>query len=263
MTEEEWLTGDNPSPMLDSLQDKAGDRKLRLFAVACCRQLWHLLTDERSKTAVEVAEEFADGRRGKEDLARAWETAGEVSPAGHGSAARHHVWHNAHTAAWEVGEADAFDAANMTLIRTSGCVPSSLTDWEGWQIALKEMVARQCFFLRCIFGPLPFHSVPFAPSWRTSTVLSLAKTIYDQRQFQDMPILGDALEDAGGASLDILDHCRQPGVHVRGCWCLDLIQGKSWRKRKRSLSKQRVGRIPLRSITTNDRVMLATIRRSS
>jgi hypothetical protein len=65
------------------------------------------------------------------------------------------------------------------------------------------------------------------PAWRTSTVVALAQQMYDARDFAVMPILGDALQDAGCDSDDILDHCRGPGPHVRGCWVVDLVPGKS------------------------------------
>lgn len=67
----------------------------------------------------------------------------------------------------------------------------------------------------------------FRPWWRTDTVLSLARTMYEARDFSAMPILADALQDAGCSNEDILDHCRQPGEHVRGCWVVDLLLGKS------------------------------------
>jgi hypothetical protein len=63
-------------------------------------------------------------------------------------------------------------------------------------------------------------------TWLTPTVETLATTIYDQRAFDRLPILADALEEAGCTDADILSHCRQPGVHVRGCWVVDLILGK-------------------------------------
>jgi hypothetical protein len=62
--------------------------------------------------------------------------------------------------------------------------------------------------------------------WNDGTVPKLAQAIYDQRRFADMPILADALEEAGCTSQDILNHCRQPGEHARGCWALDLVLGK-------------------------------------
>jgi hypothetical protein len=91
-------------------------------------------------------------------------------------------------------------------------------------------IPRQDGHLACIvreiFGPLPFRPVCFSPSRRTSIVLSLAQTIYDEKQFDRMPILGDAIEDAGCTSQEILNHCRQPGAHVKGCWVIDLILEK-------------------------------------
>ena len=64
------------------------------------------------------------------------------------------------------------------------------------------------------------------PRWRTSNVTALAQAIYDDRAFDRLPILADALEDAGCTDADILNHCRQPGEHVRGCWVVDLVLGK-------------------------------------
>src|SRR5262249_1193073 len=73
MTESEWLTATDPTPMLAFLAGNASDRKLRLFAAACCRQVWHLLTDERSRKAVKVAERYADGLADEDELFTAWE----------------------------------------------------------------------------------------------------------------------------------------------------------------------------------------------
>jgi hypothetical protein len=72
----------------------------------------------------------------------------------------------------------------------------------------------------------PFRPVTFNASWQTTTVKTLAQSIYDERRFGDMPILADALEEAGCDNTDILNHCHQPGSHVRGCWVLDLLLGK-------------------------------------
>jgi len=81
-------------------------------------------------------------------------------------------------------------------------------------------------FLRDIFGN-PFRPVSFEPAWRTSNVVSLAKSMYESRDFSAMPILSDALQDAGCDHADILDHCRGPEPHVRGCWVVDLVLGKA------------------------------------
>ena len=79
---------------------------------------------------------------------------------------------------------------------------------------------------RDIFGN-PFRPIALVPAWRTATVISLAQAIYDGRHFDRLPILADALEDAGCTDAAILDHCRQPGEHARGCWVVDLVLGKS------------------------------------
>jgi hypothetical protein len=72
----------------------------------------------------------------------------------------------------------------------------------------------------------PFRPVSFSPEWRTDTALSLAAQMYDSRDFSAMPILADALQDAGCDSEDVLNHCRGPGPHCRGCWVVDLVLGK-------------------------------------
>jgi hypothetical protein len=80
--------------------------------------------------------------------------------------------------------------------------------------------------LRDIFGN-PFRPVTFDPRWLTATVVALATGIYAERAFDRMPILADALEEAGCDHADILAHCRGDGPHVRGCWVVDLVLGKS------------------------------------
>src|SRR5262249_54964478 len=85
---------------------------------------------------------------------------------------------------------------------------------------------EQALILRDIFGRRPLRPVTINPAWRTSNVTALAQSIYDDRAFDRLPILADALEDAGCDNADVLNHCRQPGEHVRGCWVLDLILDK-------------------------------------
>ena len=73
----------------------------------------------------------------------------------------------------------------------------------------------------------PYRGWAFDPNWRTDTVLALANRIYDAREFETLPILADALQDAGCVNDDILSHCREPGEHARGCWVVDLVLGKT------------------------------------
>jgi len=84
----------------------------------------------------------------------------------------------------------------------------------------------QAALLRDIFGN-PFRTVAFDPTTRTEAVVGLARGMYESRDFAPMPVLADALEDAGCADADILAHCRGDGPHVRGCWVVDLVLGKS------------------------------------
>lgn len=94
---------------------------------------------------------------------------------------------------------------------------------------LDESMA-QTNLLHDIFGN-PFRPLPIiAPSmlaWNDATIAKLAKVIYDERRFEDMPILADALQDASCQNEEILSHCRGPGPHVKGCWVLDVLLGKS------------------------------------
>jgi hypothetical protein len=78
---------------------------------------------------------------------------------------------------------------------------------------------------RCVFGN-PFHPVAFDPRWRTADTVGLARGIYEDRAFDRLPLLADALMDAGCADEQVLEHCRSEGPHVRGCWVVDLVLGK-------------------------------------
>jgi len=90
----------------------------------------------------------------------------------------------------------------------------------------EEEAAEHARLLRDIFGN-PFRPTAFDLSWRTATAVGLARALYDSRDFAAMPVLADALEDAGCDNADVLSHCRGLGPHVRGCWVVDLVLGKS------------------------------------
>jgi hypothetical protein len=93
---------------------------------------------------------------------------------------------------------------------------------QGWLLA----ASSQCHLLRCIFGN-PFRSVAIDPSWLTPNVVTLGQATYEDRAFDRMPTLGHTLEEAGCDNPDILTHCWSQTEHVRGCWAVDALLGKT------------------------------------
>ncbi|OAI51286.1 hypothetical protein AYO44_05135 [Planctomycetaceae bacterium SCGC AG-212-F19] len=207
MTEAEWLVSEDPAKMLEFLRGKACDRKLRLFAATCCRSVWHLLPNARSHRAVEAVERFADGLATEQELQQA--SAGAQAIRKGNRDLNTAVWDATWTCCSSVSK--LFEPATISQRLVAGC-------GEGSRLLHVSL-------LRDIFGN-PFRPATVAPAWQTDTVVSLAQAIYDGRAFDRMPILADALEDAGCTSADVLDHCRGGGEHVRGCWVVDLVLGK-------------------------------------
>jgi hypothetical protein len=208
MTEAEWLAGTDPTPMLAYLRGKADDRRLRLFAVACCRRIWHLLADERSRRAVEVAERYAD-RWASDGQLRA--ASGEAAAVGIGFGTQFSPANAAHFAA----------LAGQVFADRCGMYAATA-------VADPAEPAAQASLLRCLWGN-PFLRVAVAPSllsWNEGAVVHLAQGIYEDRAFDRLPFLADALEEAGCHDAAMLDHCRQRGPQVRGCWVVDLLLGK-------------------------------------
>jgi hypothetical protein len=205
MTEAEWLAATDPAPMLESLRG-ANERKLRLFACGCIRQVWDWLTNEHSRRAIEVAEQFIDMPHPDnvfflvKNVYPAWDAAGANSLALTGDAM---VW--------------AREYSNWTA--QTATEPARRAERRHGQAAL----------LRDLFGN-PFQQVsPVDPMWLAQNgnrVSKLARTIYDSRAFHQVPVLADALEDAGCDDAAILGHCRNGLEHVRGCWVLDLLLQK-------------------------------------
>jgi hypothetical protein len=215
MTEDQWLACDDPTRMVDFIQRDASARKLRLFAVACCRRIWPRITDDRSRRAVETAERYADGLAGEDELRGASDAARlAVTPAA----------------------GDQLDQAAVAACDTTERWATAAAVWASASSARAtpdrgESLGGRCDLLRDIFGnPFqstnPFRWVVVEPRWLTSTVVSLAAGIYEDRAFDRLPILADALQDAGCDTADVLDHCRGDGRHVRGCWVVDLVLGK-------------------------------------
>jgi hypothetical protein len=218
MTETEWLACTDPRRMVAQMGDKASNRKLRLFACACCRRLGTLLPDQ-SHPLVEIAEQYADGLASEEER-QAAEQAAVASCALHQD-------NRAAVVAWDacMAIADAADAAEAT----EGVISWDIDPY-GFYGAHYGEAAINASMLRDIFGN-PFRPVAVDPrwlSWKDETVVKVAQAIYDERAFDRLPILADALEDAGCTDSDILTHCRQakPDEHVRGCWVVDLLLGR-------------------------------------
>jgi hypothetical protein len=221
MTAAEWLVCTDPTPMLEFLRGKASDRKLRLFAAACCRHLWPLLADERSRRAVEVAERYADGLATGAELAAAEAAAKEPYPPG-GPA-----W-DAPCAAWMAAWGPADLAARGAARQVAQAADTHAAGGAAPDAGRRAVREAQAALLRDLFGN-PFVPVPLDPDWLAwdgGAIRNLARGIYKERAFDRLPILGDALEEAGCDSGDILGHCRQPGEHARGCWLVDLLLGQ-------------------------------------
>jgi hypothetical protein len=240
VTESEWLACNHPQKMLEFLRGQVSDRKLRLFAVACCRYLqspWP--SPPEYNEFLEWAELFADGAARWEDVASIGQ---EVT-----------VYVNDYAPDWWTGiarvvacavhlpRADPFAIRRATLqvVRYDRPPGEDCAEEE------REEFAYQAALLRELLGPLPFRPLSVNPAWLTPAVVALAQGIYEQRAFDRLPVLAEALEEAGCTNADVLAHCRRvrrghprlfrgrrladgrrPGDHVRGCWVVDLILGR-------------------------------------
>jgi hypothetical protein len=215
MTEAEWQECSEATVLLNFLRGKGSDRKWRLYACGCCRAAWHLLTDQQSRRAVEVAETFAEGGGSRQALAEA------------------------HRQAVSVVQRETMLAGQMA----ARAAVAASHDWQGssgCEMAIRAARALQargygaiaCSLVHDVFGN-PYHPLPAAPTWMTPEVRTLAADEAIRGGFFAGPldpvrlaVLGDALEEAGCTNTEILDHLRGPGPHVRGCFVLDLLLGK-------------------------------------
>jgi hypothetical protein len=239
VTESEWLAYDDADSLRVCLIrrfDDISDRKMHLFACACCRRVWHLLRDHRSRHAVEVAARFADGLATRKELAAARGAAVIVArePLQHATEtgfqrAARAAAQCAQRSGREAGHWASDDAARaMGDTAYFGSGGAAVLPIEVWTHSIRAEAREQAPLFRDIFGN-PFRPVNIDPGWLTwhdATVPKIAQAIYDNLSFDDVPVLGDALEEAGCTDSALLDHCRKPGVHVRGCWVLDLLLGR-------------------------------------
>jgi hypothetical protein len=214
MTESEWLAATDPRPMLEFVRDKVSDRKLRLFACACCRAV--RATEHLGPGwAVAVAERYADGLASDEDLVSA--RRGVPFP---DNFSEWVLRLSAYDGAWEgVG----YVTSAIDLIKID---PDALRHFP---LPLDDLVKRTVLLLRDIFGPLPFRPMTIAPdvlAWNDGTVRRIAEGIYEEPAFDRLSVLADALRDASCDAEELLTHCRSEGPHVKGCWAVDLILGR-------------------------------------
>jgi hypothetical protein len=212
MTEAEWLACGDPHLMVEFVRGKGSHRKLRLFAAYSFRSLLYLLPDPRQHRAVDTLEQMAEGTASVRDRQEAVRDTRLALPAYS-----------------QPGDEPADDPYFVALMLFREFRSSSVGT-HAWAatagVADSGTVRReQCELLRDIFGN-PFRPVPFDPRWRTTDALGLARGICEDRAFDRLPLLADALMDAGCDSAALLDHCRGPGPHVRGCWVVDLVLGK-------------------------------------
>ena len=217
MTEAEWLACDDPTTMTTWLEEAVPDlsdaRKVILFGCACCRAVWDLLPAQCCRDAIELQEWASEGLIDPGERNTYLEPITELVESlcsgarpvrkralDINTSALAVLWlhHDPFRSSWELRKCDNLDSPTQR---------------------------RHLSYLRDIFGN-PFRPVALDPAWRTANVVGIAQSIYEERAFDRLPILADALEDAGCTNADMLNHCRQPGDHVRGCWPVDLVLGK-------------------------------------
>jgi hypothetical protein len=216
MTEQEWLTCTDPTPMLEFLRGKASERKLRLLVVGCVCQAWSdCKTSETQEAwkAIEVAERYSDELASDKQLQAAHQSV--LAAPEWDDLAIHFLYAYASSAtAAKIDKAFAVATKSDYAARTTPHA-SPIIDADRIQRCrlIREIVAN------------PFRPV-IASCCLTATVIAIAQTIYDNRAFDRMPELANALYDAGCDNDEILSHCRGPEPHVRGCWALDMMLGK-------------------------------------
>jgi hypothetical protein len=235
MTESEWLACTNPDEMREKVFGPGRNRKFRLLACAYCRRIWEWLAPQ-FREAVEIAERYADGQATNNSLAAARTTLesfrqsaldeelkGAAYPVENATwdimEGRDAVW-----GAWDTARAADWNVAYFLAMK--GEPPGGYPNNQAYEAAHTSFRAENAALLRDVFDN-PFRPAVFDPAWRTQPVVHLARSIYVTRGFFRMLELADALEQSGCTNQDVLQHCRHQGEHVKGCWLVDLILGKT------------------------------------
>ncbi len=258
MTEQEWLSCTEPDDLLEFLRDRATDRQFRLFVCACCRRFLPLLPKKPAhdrrlcEKAIDYGERFADGAVTRKELIAAFDEQdwANVSHDGYlaATAARTAVYteiagstrpmlRGRNLIAHPASEAAEYSRTVVGRLLAQSPSAKGSTPTSRKRLATITEKRYQVAVLRDLFGN-PFHAVPPAEdrkawarkqrqwlAWNEGCVPKLARTIYDERCIERLPILADALEEAGCSQPELLAHCRGPGPHGRGCWVVDLLLG--------------------------------------
>jgi hypothetical protein len=201
---------------------------LRLFVVACARPFRHLMHDDRIRQAFEMTESYAEGtlpgnERGPY-IGAVYRVYAETRQPREPQYALHHLAGAGHDALCDY--ADHVRQACGRLREVAELEARHAGQDQG--AAGRQEFARLADLLREVVGN-PFRPAEIDPrwmAWHDGFITSFAQAIYDERAFERMPILGDALEDAGCTDAALLLHCREPREHTRGCWVLDAVLGK-------------------------------------
>jgi hypothetical protein len=214
-----WQDCADPHQMLEIVKNRASDRKLRLFGVACCRR-GNLLCVDRS--LLDMIESYADGLLGAEDLWRAYNLMGDIEPRNLAIPRTFDAWQARRLSAWAASRSKGCQAPALTELDDLDMNPDPPSPLD------PEVLADHCRFLRDLFTHL-VRKIELKPSWLTVDVCSIARGAYDHPRKEGildevrLGVLGDALEDAGCNDPEILGHCRQADAHIRGCWLVDLV----------------------------------------
>jgi hypothetical protein len=211
MDEQQWLNWTDREAMLQFIANQASNRKLRLFGCACLHQAWDWTDHSAFRRAVLVGERFVDGAVSEAELRRAFIVAW---PNG---------WEHLRTAA--ICTLTAQQEWQLRQVRILAYEVVRLVEHQQLSAMKRFQPQQQADFLREIFGN-PFRPPVFLPDWRTPDVLALAGEIHDERSFEHLPVLADALEDAGCGDLGLLAHFRRREGHLPGCWALDCVLGQ-------------------------------------
>jgi hypothetical protein len=240
MTEQQWLESADPAAMLDFLmkkerwafvRSKLSSRKLRLFACGCLRPVSQTGCAAFQR-AIEVAERYADGTASRAELKNTYRAAYAVADPRPwwvrlSDGLADDVWDEPDELSLAVVNVASPNVRKALQLLLKEALPY-LSILYNDRIVKEGQVPRYlCRLLRCVFGN-PFGDAVIDPCClerSSATVVKLAQAIYDSRRFADMPILADALEEAGCTD-DLVAHCRFPNEHIRGCWVLDSILQK-------------------------------------